>query len=1142
MKSAKLGLFVCFASLFLLTLPLLHAQSLTTGAATGVVTDPSGAVIPHATVTLKSTTKGTTQMATTNGSGVYEFSFLDPDNYTVTVEASGFQSLTRPVSVSVGQRATVNVTLQLAAAGTTVTVTEAAPLIQTNNGNTATTITSTQVSQIPNPGNDMTAIAQLAPGSVMNTGMGYGNFASNGMSATSNLFTLDGMEDNDPFLNLNNSGATNLLLGQNEVQEATVVSNGYTGEYGGLAGANVNYVTKSGSNQFHGDANYYYNGRVLNANDFFNNATDTPRPFDIANQGSGDLGGPIVKDKLFFYADSEGLDVTLPVSVLANIPTPAFESAVLSGLASNPATDNAQTLSFYRNMFNLYNTAPGASRAKNILPAGVTDSGVPTGNGCSNYGGIGTATCAEQFESTATANTHEWMIAGRVDWDISSSDRAFARVDFDRGLQASYTDPINPLFNAISNQPEMQAQVEETHTFGATTVNQFIASGAYYSAIFQPANLGQTLSTFPTTLIFDDGSLQTLGGEDNLWPEGRKVTQMQFSDDVSKFLGKHSLKFGALFRRNDVSDHDNGIESSGTLSMLTLNDFANGGVTGDSYLQTFTSSYDLPISIYNIGFYAQDEWHMRSNFTLTLALRLEHFSNPVCQYACFSRLSEAFDQINHSASIPYDQALQTNQSQALYSLDSVAWEPRAGFAWQPFGSARNTVVRGGVGIFADEYPGTIADNFSGNPPVLNSFVISNDYGVHCTTSPGCTPTNVFTDAAASNAAFLAGFHAGETVSQIQAGDPAFAPPGISAAVRASHVPEYYKWSLGIQQGIGTNNVLSVTYEGNHGIYEVLQNNAVNGYCNPSASASPCPGGFVGLPTAPTDSRFGIVDVFTNAGISNYNGVTLSATHRYSSGLIQANYTWSHAFDDVSNGGFLPFVDVSPAAGNVSLLNPQNPNNIRASYGPADYDVRQYLSINGVYMLPIRRLLFSHGPSLLENGWQISGAWYTRTGLPFTPVDLASSSALAGDNYGATLYANYSGTAMPQCGHSAATLTGIPCLSESQFTSAINPVTGAGAYGNVSRNEFRGPGYTDVDFSLMKYTNIPGREHVRIGIGAQAYNVFNHPNFANPVSDVSNSAEFGRILSAVGPPTSVLGSFLGGDDTPRILQVVGKLTF
>ena len=226
----------------------------------------------------------------------------------------------------------------MGASTTTVTVTEAAPLLQSDSGNVAATLSQEQISQVPNPGNDMSYIAQLSPGAVMNTGMGYGNFSSYGTPGTSNLFTLDGMDDNDPFLNLNNSGATNLLLGANEIQEATVVNGAYTGEYGTLAGAQVNYVTKSGGNNFHGNAVYYWNGSAMNANDWFNVATDTPKSFDNANQWAASFGGPIKRDKLFFFVNTEGLRVILPTSAVARVPTPLLENYIMDPVNGTLAT------------------------------------------------------------------------------------------------------------------------------------------------------------------------------------------------------------------------------------------------------------------------------------------------------------------------------------------------------------------------------------------------------------------------------------------------------------------------------------------------------------------------------------------------------------------------------------------------------------------------------------------------------------------------------------------------------------------------------------------------------------------------------------------------------------------------------------
>src|SRR6201998_4350467 len=253
------------------TTPKLGAQSVTSGDIAGLVTDPSGAILTNASVTLKSQENGSTQAQSTNSRGVYRFSLLPPGRYTVSVAVAGFQQANATAVVTIGQATTVNIALALGEASSTIEVTSDAPLLQTENADVSTSFSETQISLTPNPGNDPSYIAQTAPGVVQNTQGANGNFSAYGLPGTSNLFTLNGQNENDPFLNLNNSGATNLLLGNNDVREATVVTNGYSGQYGTLAGANVNYVTKSGSNEFHGNALYWWNGSALNANSFFNN-------------------------------------------------------------------------------------------------------------------------------------------------------------------------------------------------------------------------------------------------------------------------------------------------------------------------------------------------------------------------------------------------------------------------------------------------------------------------------------------------------------------------------------------------------------------------------------------------------------------------------------------------------------------------------------------------------------------------------------------------------------------------------------------------------------------------------------------------------------------------------------------------------
>jgi len=1139
--------FLALASAFILMLTVgsyrLAAQTQTTGDVTGLVTDPSNAVVPDASVTLKDNAKGSVQETKTNREGAFHFYLLPPGSYTITVTATGFEKTQRVVSITLGQIVTSNFQLSMGSSALTVTVTEAAPLIQTDNGNVSATLSEQQISQVPNPGNDMSYIAQLAPGSVMNTGAGYGNFSSYGTPGTSNLFTLDGMDDNDPFLNLNNSGATNLLLGANEIQEATVVNGGYGGQYGTLAGASVNYITKSGGNQFHGNAVYYWNGSALNAESWFPKAYGEDKAFDNVNQWAGSFGGPIKRDKLFFFANTEGLRVVLPTSASAHVPTPLLENYVLDPTNGTLALNGlSQSIPFYQQAFNLWDNAPGHSNAQNILNnggcGGLAGTTIPAFLGGGTFGSDNP--CAEAFTSTAGNFTHEWTLSGRVDWNITSNDKMFLRVAYDHGLQATYTNVISPLFNAQSDQPQWQGQMMETHVFGGSMVNQFILSGAWYSALFNNANREASLAAFPTTVTFEDGTLSSMGNALYDWPQGRNVTQYQISDDLSKTLNNHTLRVGVKFRRNDVSDYDYGPYSSGR-AFVNLPDFVNGVVNNYYMEQTFPSALVQPMALYSLAFYGEDDWKARSNLTLTFSLRAEHFSNPVCQRSCFARLFGPFDSVSHDPNQPYNEAINTGLNQALQGLDKIVYAPRFGFAWQPLGTGANLVVRGGVGIFYDQFPAQVVDNFSQNPPYLNTFVqFSNNLAPTQVANGG----NVYTDAANNNAGFLNGFAAGQTLAEIQASVPGFTPPGIFTSAAKTKVPQYQKWSLEIQKGFGSHDSISIGYYGNHGIHETIVDPSLNASCDPTDAGGNCFGFISNLPTVAPDPRFSEVQIVDTNAVSNYNGVTAAYTHHISgwgSGIFTASYTYSHAFDEVSNGGLLPFVYDT----NISPLNPQIPGNYRNNYGSSDYDVRHYFNANYVWGLPIRRALGGRGWAPLVDGWQVSGAIFARSGLPYTVVDSTMSGALGATNYFGTVYPSFLGGPVSGCGRSAAIagLNGSPdgaCFTTEQFAPSGGE-TGFGPYG--LRNRWRGPGFVSTDFTISKDTRVPHWESASFKIAFQFFNLFNHANFDQPVNDVAGGdGYFGTIQATVSSPTSILGAFLGGDASPRLIQIKGALTF
>src|SRR5580765_870119 len=1110
MRFRSCTIFLILAMLQVWQMTPAFAQSLTSGDIAGTVTDPSGAVVPNASVTLKSNESGSTQTRPTNAQGYYRFSLLGPGTYTISVSASGFQSIQQQATVTVGQAATANVQLALGTASQTVEVVAENESVQTENANISTTFSSSQIANLPNPGNDLSYIVQTAPGAVMNTQAGYGNSSTFGLPATSNIFTVDGMNENDPFLNLNNSGATNLLLGKNDIREATVVNNGYSGQYGGLAGANVNYVTRSGSNAWHGNAEYFWNGRAMNANNYFNVQSGVERPFVNANQWAASVGGPIRKDKTFFFVNYEGLRVVLPTTLPVNVPSPQFQAATLANLQGS----SPQSVPFYQQMFNLYNGANGSSGAQNILQNGTDPNtgNIISGPGCGSFTGLGDTTtpCALQFHSTAGNFTHEYLVTGRLDQNIGSNDRLFVHFRTDHGTQATYTDPINPVFNAVSNQPQYEGQLQENHTFGTSMVNQFILSGSWYSAIFSTANLGASTQAMPFRVSLAGGAFYPLGRNLDVWPQGRNVTQYGAVDDVSWQKGSHSLKFGINFRRNDITDYSPGIGSIGFSFGDSLQSFFNGN--GDNYLQNFAVRPTQPVSVYALGFYAQDEWAVRPDLKLTLSLRGDHNSNPTCQTNCFARLDNSFLAIDHSVDTPYNQTIQTGLNQALANYTKVSWQPRFGFAWSPFGSSRNTVIRGGFGLFTDAFPATIADNLLNNSPLNNPFQVG--------TAP-LSPVvagNQASLAAGANTSFVQGFAAGQTLAQIEASNPFFVVPSFTNAARRIIAPQYQEWNLEVQHGFGRATTLSLNYVGNHGVHEAVQNPGLNAF------------GFGGLPANPLDQRFGTINEVSTIANSNYNGLTASLRHQFHSVQVQANYTWSHALDEVSNAGFLQYTFNT----NTSVLSPQNPFNLRGNYGNADYDARHYFSFNYVWDIPR-----FWGPRAVFGDWTVSGTIFARTGLPFTVVDSNATSILASNNFGGVLndtgafvFANYLGGAPSSCSASA---VNTPCFTTAMFSQATSGL------GVQRRNQFYGPNFFDTDFTVMKNFRIPRWESGKLGVGLQFFKLFNHPNFDQPVGDVSKPS-FGAIITTVSTPTSILGSFLGGDASPRLMQVKASLTF
>lgn len=1108
-----------------------YGQTITTGDLTGAIKDSTGAIVPGATVTLKSADSGETRTEQTNSTGVYRFVFLKPGAYTVSASSAGLVSDTAKVDVGVGQAVSLDLIAKVQTVGQTIEVTGAVDLLNVDNANLSTTYTTKQMEELPMPGGDMTTIAFTAPGVVMSTGGGYGNFSAHGLPGVSNLFTINGNDYNDAFLNLNNSGASNLLLGANEVQEAAVVQNAYSVQYGRQAGAQVNYITKSGTNGYHGDLLYNWNGDRLNANDFFANTNGLPRSKAISNQWAADFGGPIKKDKLFAYADTEGLYYTLPTAGVVTIPTPQLQTYILDTI--NPAQ-----VSLYQNAFKIWNGAPGVSKAAMITngPGALQDGNGNLGCGVTGFAGttapnggiFGTnVACGESWAQSGSNTNKEHLYTFRVDYSITEKQKFYVRLKHDDGFQPTSTNLINTTFNEQSIQPEWDAAINHTYVISPTVVNSLIASVLWYSAYFGPASVSASKSLFPYQMDIGDGGANgggfyQMGSSWNNFPQGRDVGQGQIIDDLSITKGHHTIKVGGNYRRNRVSDFGLLTGTTGQYSFGSLTDFATGVTDanfGSYYYQKFDSITTAHSRLYNVAFYAQDEWAVAPNVKITFGLRLDRTGNPSCVDKCFSRLtapftSSAFDK---GVNIPYNQSIDTGLSNAYYGVDAAVPQPRVGIVWSPKGSGNNsTVIRAGFGLFADLAPAFLISNLYGQAPYPYSAVVLSGAEV----GPASDPNSAAAGAQLQFNAFKTGFFAGQTLTQLNNSVPGgFGSFNYFSIPQHFGTPEYAEWSFEIEQRIGPKNVFVATYSGNHGYNLMVQ----NGFPNAAALG----GSFAGLPSVQPDPRFLNVTEIGNQGIANYDGLTFQFRRAFASGFQgQINYTWSHDLDDVSNGGSgLQFGYNTNIVS--TLVNP----NIARDYGNADYDIRNNLTADFLYDTP-----WKFGNKALNYAlgqWSLSSKFYIRSGVPESITDALLGNEFEG-TLNAALLADAVKTVPSSCGN-AAVNGATPCLTSSMFL----PAGTEPGFGNLGRNTLYGPGYFNIDTTL--YKNIAITERVRFTVGASAYNILNHPHFGSPGSNIAYG-NLGGIYNTVGSPTSAYGSFQGSLVNGRLFVLTAKFRF
>jgi hypothetical protein len=1153
---------ICLAA-FLMRAVSLTAQSGTSSGLAGTVTDSSGAVVARASVTAIEVDTKATRTGQTNPEGRFLFSQVNPGTYRVTVEAPGFSAQTsQPTPVAVGRTETLNFSLQISSTSQNIEVRAEQGLLSLDNPNTATTLEEKTIKNLPNPGQDLTYIAQFAQGALMNTAGssndakgagGYGNVEFNGLPATSNGYILDGYDTNDPWLGLNVGLSTNLVIGLDAIQEATVNTNSFAVDQGRYGASQVNYFTKSGTNTFHGDLYEVWNGSLFNAEDYFLHANDTPgnitkKPRSTVNEFGASVGGPIRTNKLFFFAHYEGIRIALPLVSQAVVPSPAYQQYVLEQLprgATDPITGTvlpAQPgeVPFYRSMFALYRNTGGTPLPITTCPLDANGALLPAPAGGGLLDGSG---CANQRQESLNNSDSENLIVVKIDHTINPNNSIWYRFQQDTGLQAAFTDPIDPIFNSYSPQPQRTLVVGYTHIFSPTLVNQFNPGASWYASIFEPNNFAQVVQTFPIVLAGGTANapFTTIGGNNNTYPQGRKVTQWQINDNLIWTRTRHTLKFGINTRRIDVSNYDLG---QGTVPAVIYNDLAQF-----TYGAAYTATQSFPISLKervsagNLDLYAMDTYKPVARLTLTAGIRVTWNTNPVNQQGLFARPAGSFLDMTHRIDQPLNQVILTGLRSNFPATPLFVYQPRVSAAYQ---LARKTAVHIGFGAFDDIIPAQIADLASINPPYSPVFVggLGGQVG-GIAIAPG-VPGSAVDATSSGNESFQRAFSSGSApCTGLVAGAPT-CPLAVSLNTFPTgtlKVPYYYQYSLGVEQQVGPHGAVRVDYVGTRGVHEPYQVQ-LNGYQNV------CQGCFA--PYAyqqPLDQRFGSVNEFRTDANSAYAGLQTSLTEQFSGLTLRANYTFSHCLDEVSNGGLLPF-------SSQGILSPL-PGELGHQYGNCDYDVRHNLSAFGLYQIPFH----SHHAALRQvfGGWSVSETAILHSGLPFTVLSQPYT-------------ANGHGIFQSSGPQFAVRLPGVPLYSKAPypnvtiagtrqwlnpnaFSSVVDPSTGACTggdtvancqFGDSGRNSVRGPHFTDSDIYLTK--RVPLREGVSLRLDGQFFNAFNHPNFALPstveagLPGLSIPAKFGTLQSTISPPTGLLGVGLGGDSSPRMIAFQARIEF
>ncbi len=1019
-----------------------------TGSILGTVRDKSGAVVPGATVNVLESSTNTLTVRSADASGNYVATPLRIGVYAVTVELTGFKKQTRAgIVLRVQDRLRIDFELEPGDLAESVVVTGEAPLVQSETSSLGEVVDAQQIVALPLNGRNYIDLATLTSGVIRTAEGSNGNvnatFVVNGTRGGQNNYLLDGIDNNS-----NDGGEAAIYTNVDAIEEFKVQTSNYSAEFGRSGGAVVNASIKSGANEVSGSAFYFLRDESLDARGFFEDPESEKAPFSFKQFG-GTLGGPIRKDKTFFFVDYQGTRRNEAGTAIISVPTAAQRRGDFSGEGNNVIYDPLTGEPFPGNVIPSDRFDPLAANFVNLYPD-------PNQDGLKNN-------YLTNPQSTNSVNQGDL----RLDHEFSGSDRVFLRLSLTKSTR--FVEPPLPgLANGgdygtgSSNSKAWGGALGFTHIFSSSTVNELrvgfnrvkgqdgIAPGGQ-----QPPPPGLTVPGAPTDpaivgiAVFDPAGYAFLG-DPEFNPTYTRTQELQLSDTLSLVRGRHSLKTGFQIR---VSEFDlfqipqprGKFGFSGEFTQDADHNEDTGDALADALL-----GYSSQIDVSNItqtrnrtpvfGAFVQDDFKVNSSLTLNLGLRWD-YTGPT---------TEADDR---QSNFDYEtgQVLVANQngnSRGLIDVDKLNFAPRVGFAWTPTKDGK-TAIRGGYGIFYGAQEVRTGFQLGYSMPFFFALSQSSDFGV--------TP-----------AAFVReGF---------PALDPAAASfPGILSADRRFKSPYYQQWNLSVQRDIGWNTLLEVAYVGSKGTrLQVLRD-----YNQPE------PG-----PGDPQERRpypqFGNFASITNAGSSSYNSVQLKLHKRVSNGLwLLSAFTYGKAYNDQPE---------------ICCNSPWPPDtyNIQAEHGPADYDQRYRSVTSFAWDLPFgkgRRFLDQDGVlNGIFGGWQLGGIVTIAAGFPFSPATGFDTSNTG--TFG-QLRPDLVGNPIPG--------TQTP---EHWFDASAYATPGEFQFGNAPRNSLVGPPTRTADLYLKKEFAMGKRARLELRI--EAFNAFNHPNFGLPDNYVDDGESAGTI--------------------------------